>query len=200
MRSASASYREWGANSLWVGDNKNRGLGIFARSHIRIEPIALDTNGLETFLPCKIQGSVLLLGVWTRRTDSHDFRYIGQLWKYLTLHGEALRRERTIVVGDLNSNVIWDKRHSAASHSNVVQQLSEIGLESVYHHAHSIPQGKEPDATFFLQRNLRKPYHIDYAFLPKDWLATSTIEIGSHEMWLEYSDHMPVIVKIGAVP
>jgi exonuclease III len=199
-RSASASYREWGANSLWVGDNKNRGLGIFARPDIHLEPVALDANGLETFLPCKIQGSVLLLGVWTRQTDSHDFRYIGQLWKYLTLHGETLRRENSIVIGDLNSNVIWDKRHAAASHSNVVQQLSEIGLGSVYHYARSTPQGKERDATFFLQRNVRKPYHIDYAFLSKAWLPTATIEIGSHETWLEYSDHMPVRVTIGAVP
>jgi hypothetical protein len=123
-RSASASYRKWGANSLWVGDNKNRGLGIFARPHIHLEPVALDANGLEMFLPCKIQGSVLLLGVWTRQTDSHDLRYIGQLWKYLTLHGEALSRESAIVIGDLNSNVIWDKRHSVASHSKVVRQLS----------------------------------------------------------------------------
>ncbi len=200
VRSASASYREWGANSLWVGENKNRGLGIFAKPHIRLEPVALEANGLQTFLPCKILGTVFLLGVWTRRTESYDFRYIGQLWKYLTLHGEALRRESSIVIGDLNSNVIWDKRHAAASHTKVVQQLSDIGLESAYHYARSTSQGKERDATFFLQRNLRKPYHIDYAFLPKDWLATSTIEIGTHETWLEHSDHMPVRVKIDAVP
>ncbi len=198
-RSSSAPYREWAANSLWIGDNKNRGLGIFAKPHIRLEPMALDANGHETFLPCRIQGSIFLLGVWTRRTVSFDFRYIGQLWKYLALHGEALGRESSIVIGDLNSNVIWDKRHAAASHSGVVQKLSAIGLESAYHYAQATPQGKERDATFFLQRNLKKPYHIDYAFIPKDWLATSSVEIGANGTWLEYSDHMPVRVNIGAV-
>jgi hypothetical protein len=104
-RSASDSYREWSANSLWTGDNKNRGLGIFAKPHIRLEPVALNANGLELFLPCRIDSSMTLLDVWTRRTKSYDFRYIGQLWKYLNLHAEALRTKTSIVMGDFNSNV-----------------------------------------------------------------------------------------------
>ncbi len=199
-RSASDSYREWSANSLWIGDNKNRGLGIFAKPHIRLEPVALDANGLETFLPCRIDGSMTLLGVWTRRTESYDFRYIGQLWKYLNLHAEALRTKTSIVMGDFNSNVIWDKRHAAASHTRVVQQLSNIGLESLYHYAQLVPQGKERDATFFRQWNLKKPYHIDYVFILKNLLSSSTIEIGNSSAWLKYSDHMPARMRIGTVP
>jgi exonuclease III len=198
-RSTSATYREWAANSLWIGGNKNRGLGIFAKSHIRLEPVAWDANGLETFLPCRINGSTLLLGVWTKQSTSYDYRYIGQLWKYVALHREALSRQAAIVIGDLNSNVIWDKPRAVASHSKVVSALSDIGLESIYHHAHSMPQGKERDPTLFLQRNLLKPYHIDYAFLPREWLPTSSIEIGRHETWLGYSDHMPVRVEVGAL-
>ena len=141
-----------------------------------------------------------LLGVWTRQTESYDFRYIGQLWKYLNLHAEALRTKTSIVMGDFNSNVIWDKRHAVVSHTRVVQQLSDIGLESLYHYAQSVPQGKEQDATLFLQRNLKKPYHIDYAFIPKNRLQSSTIEIGKSSAWLKYSDHMPVRMRIGTVP
>jgi endonuclease/exonuclease/phosphatase family metal-dependent hydrolase len=36
-------------------------------------------------------------------------------------------------------------------------------------------------------------------WVPKDWLSTSTIEVGTHERWLEYSDHMPIRVKIDAL-
>jgi hypothetical protein len=50
-RSASDSYREWSANSLWIGDNKNRRLGIFAKPHIRLEPVALDAMDLRRFSP-----------------------------------------------------------------------------------------------------------------------------------------------------
>jgi endonuclease/exonuclease/phosphatase family metal-dependent hydrolase len=61
----------------------------------------------------------------------------------------------------------------------------------------SVPPGTERDATLFLQRNLKKPYHIDYAFIPKNLLPSSTIEIGESHTWLKYSDHMPVRVNIG---
>jgi hypothetical protein len=158
----------------------------------------MDANGLKTFLPCKIDGAVFLLGVWTQKTDSHDFRYIGQLWKYLNLHKETLRINDSVVIGDFNSNAIWDKKHAAASHTHVVGQLSEVGLYSLYHYVQSTSHGKEPDPTFYLYRNRQKPYHIDYAFLPKDWLPGSTIDIGHHEAWSKYSDHMPVRVKIVA--
>jgi hypothetical protein len=36
------------------------------------------------------------------------------------------------------------------------------------------------------------------AFLPNDWLSTSTIQIGTPETWLEFSDHMPVRIEISA--
>lgn len=29
-------YRAWGENHLWVGENKNKGLGIFAKPSIKI--------------------------------------------------------------------------------------------------------------------------------------------------------------------
>ena len=71
-----------------------------------------------------------LLGVWTRRTESYDFRYIGQLWKYLNLHAETLRTKTSIVMGDFNSNVIWDKRHAAVSHRSVVNSYRILGWKA----------------------------------------------------------------------
>lgn len=195
-RSASDEYKKWAGNHLWVGDDKNRGLGVFAKPHISIEPAELQSNGLKTFLPCKIQQSILLVGVWTRKTESYDYRFIGQLWKYLHLHKVALEANTSIIMGDLNSNVIWDRRHSLAKHSDVVRELANIGLESAYHRVRSVPQGKEPDPTFFLQRNLKKPYHIDYAFIPAAWLESCIVEIGDSTHWLKYSDHMPLRVKV----
>jgi exonuclease III len=195
-RSTSDEFRKWASNHLWVGDNKNRGLGVFAKPHISIEPDELQSDGLQTFLPCRIQRSVLLIGVWTRQTESYDYRYIGQLWKYLQLHKAALEANTSLVMGDLNSNVIWDRRHSVAKHSDVVRELANIGLESAYHRVRSVPQGKEPDPTFFLQRDLKKPYHIDYAFIPAAWLQSCTVEIGDSTHWLKYSDHMPLRVEV----
>ena len=99
------------------------------------------------------------------------------------------------MVGDVNSNVRWDKWDRWWNHSDVVRELGGLGTESAYHHARSVAQGDEPEPTLFLQRNTQKPYHIDYVFLPKAWLDGCSVRIGDPAEWLELSDHMPVIVE-----
>ena len=57
-------------------------------------------------------------------------------------------------------------------------------------------QGKESLPTFFLHRNLEKPYHIDYVFGSKCFSSNlKNVEIGNIEKWLEISDHLPVICE-----
>lgn len=61
-------------------------------------------------------------------------------------------------------------------------------------------QGEEQTPTFYLQRNITKPYHIDYAFIPSHLLPQASLFIGTHHEWLEISDHMPLIVEIPYPP
>ena len=198
-RSNNSRYCDWANTHLWVGDNKNRGLGVFAKPNISIEPANLESEHLQTFLSCVVNKAILLVGVWTRRSTSYDYRYIGQLWKFIQLHRASLAQSNTIVIGDLNSNVMWDKRHAVASHSNVVRDLRSLGLESAYHATRNIPQGLESDPTFYLQRNLNKQYHIDYAFLPRHLIGACTVHVGKASDWIGVSDHMPVVVDIEGV-
>lgn len=125
------------------------------------------------------------------------FRYVGQLWKYLQIHKNQLRRDKTILLGDLNSNRIWDQPDRWWNHSDVVEELGEIGLHSVYHGQTNDPQGQEMTPTFFLQRNLNKAYHIDYAFASSDLISACKVEVGNSDDWLNVSDHMPVTLSIG---
>ena len=193
-RSTHDGYRHWASNYLWVGDNKNCGLGIFARPNVRLEKLSLECGLLELFLPCQINGNACLLAVWTKQANSPTFKYIGQLWKYIELHRDSLTKMPLLVVGDLNSNVRWDKWDRWWNHSDVVRELESLGAQSAYHHARSVAQGAEPEPTFFLQRNIQKPYHIDYAFLPSAWLDGCSVTIGDAAEWIRLSDHMPVRV------
>jgi exonuclease III len=59
-------YKDWGKNYLWIGKNKRRGIGIFAKPDISLELMTIDSGRLEYFLPCLANKSFFLLAVWTR--------------------------------------------------------------------------------------------------------------------------------------
>lgn len=188
------AYKEWAQNYLWIGKNQNKGLGIFARSqHINLKKLEWRDDGLQLFLPCRINTKFNLIAVWTKQANSPNFRYIGQFWKYLQLHKKAVGRDPVIICGDFNSNAIWDEWDRWWNHSDVVRELGEIDIHSMYHELMKEDQGKESSPTLYLHKRLERPYHIDYAFISKRLLsAASSIEIGKHGSWLVHSDHMPL--------
>lgn len=193
-RTSNKNYQEWSNNSLWTGENKNKGLGIFAKENIKIASLDWESEGLKYFIPCRVNDDFNLIATWCHGANSPTFGYIGQLWKYLQLHKTQLGK--SIIAGDFNSNVFWDRWDRWWNHSDVVRELKEHQIESLYHHYFNEEQGKESSPTFFLQKNLNKPYHIDYIFA-SDEFSTSlkSMEIGVAEQWLEKSDHMPVICE-----
>lgn len=48
-RSTDNHYKAWASNYLWTGPNKNRGLGVFAKSHIQLEPVNFDSGLLQLY-------------------------------------------------------------------------------------------------------------------------------------------------------
>jgi exonuclease III len=195
-RSSDVKYQQWASNYLWIGKSKNKGLAIFAKPHIILERLNLDSDNLESFIPCKINNHTTLLAAWTRQANSPTFGYIGQLWKFLQIHKDTLASEETLLIGDLNSNACWDVWDRWWNHSDVVRELFEIGIQSLYHHQTGEPQGQETQPTFYMYRKPERPYHIDYAFLSAPLLKSSRLSIGAPSEWLEYSDHMPVIINM----
>lgn len=205
------AYQSWAGDYLWHGDNKNKGIGIFARNGYGVErlnwsgeftltgiqskspALTWTSEELKSFLPCIINGEYTLLGVWTKANDSSSIGYMGQFWKYLQIHKADLIGDKIIICDDFNSNTIWDEPGRWWNHSDVVRELADIGLQSVYHHINNEMQGEETQKTLFLQKNPSKAYHIDYFFVSEDLLKSSTVELGKPEQWLECSDHAPII-------
>jgi exodeoxyribonuclease-3 len=207
-------YLTWAGDYLWVGTNKNKGIGVFPKNGNRVtklswhgkftinglsgihSSICWSTSDLRLFLPFSVNDGLIVLAVWTKGNDNEAFGYVGQLWKYLQIHGKDLSGPSTMIVGDLNSNAIWDKEDRWWSHTGVVAELSDIGILSLYHQVMQEEQGSESTPTFYVHRNLRKPYHIDYAFTSSDLVGSSSVEVGKSSDWLHLSDHMPVIVTV----
>jgi exonuclease III len=190
-------YIDWAKNYVWIGKSKNKGIGVFSKSRQPIESLDWKAGNLQLFLPCKIGDSFNLLAVWTKQADSPTFAYIGQLWKYLQIHKENISSFPTIICGDFNSNKCWDIWDRWWNHSDVVRELEEMGIFSLYHTLKNEEQGKETDPTLFMYRKPDRSYHIDYVFIPQKFLNKQTkIEVGKLDAWLGYSDHMPIVFDI----
>ncbi|WP_200859593.1 endonuclease/exonuclease/phosphatase family protein [Sphingobacterium paucimobilis] len=190
-------YKEWASNYLWIGKTKNKGLGIFAKNDIRITPLSwsnqYDDHTVDYFLPCRVGNEFNLLACWCHGNNSPTFGYIGQLWKYLQLNKNI---ENTLIVGDLNSNKIWDRWDRWWNHTDVLNILDKSGIVSMYHHLTGEEQGEETKKTFFLQRNPAKAYHIDYVFCPTDRIGTmASLQVLDFEDWKHLSDHVPVVFE-----
>jgi exonuclease III len=191
-------YNEWAENYLWIGDTKNKGIGIFANKNIVLKKLNWSDNyenhKVKHFLPCSINGDFDLLAIWTHRNNSPNFKYIGQFWKYLQINKSRLNR--TIIAGDLNSNAIWDEWDRWWNHSDVIKILSDYGIESLYHKIRNEQQGKEMTSTYFHQKNKEKPFHIDYIFSCKELTEKLIkLDIGKYEEWIKISDHVPIICE-----
>lgn len=194
-KSKDESYINWAGNYLWTGNNKNSGLGVFAKNNTSLQALDWEPSGLELFIPF-LANDLTILGVWTKQANSPTFQYIGQLWKYLQAHQSKLPSSKSILCGDFNSNACWDKWDRWWNHSDVVKDLAEQDIYSAYHFLNKIEQGKEDAPTFYMHRNLAKPYHIDYAFASTALLSYAKFAIGVPDQWISLSDHMPIILDI----
>lgn len=193
-------YIEWANNYLWIGDTKNKGLGIFARPDIKLEKLEWSNkfkdHYVKHFLPCRINQVFDLLAVWTHKNDSPNFEYIGQFWKYLQVNKENFND--IIIIGDFNSSAIWHQYDKWWNHSDIINELKDLKIESLYHNFTGEEQGKESNPTLYFQRNLEKPYHIDYIFSSFIFSERlKKLEVGQADKWLKNSDHMPIFCEIG---
>ena len=89
----------------------------------------------------------------------------------------------------------------ALNHANAVATLEQLGLASAYHTVRGELQGQESVPTIYW-RDRRKDgptYHIDYVFLPSQWLSrVRELSVGTFEDWCGtgLSDHVPIVVDI----
>ncbi|WP_223252959.1 endonuclease/exonuclease/phosphatase family protein [Arthrobacter sp. AFG7.2] len=173
----------------WVGSNPHKGLGIvgFTNRSYRLHEAGML---LPWHIPFSVDG-LNVIGLWSHVRDK-DLKYVRVTHGIIDRHASFLSSAPSLIIGDFNSNTVWDQEHPGRNHSMLVTKLEALGLQSVYHRSQGLPHGEEIIKTYFHTKKLRFGHHIDYAFLG----GKSASMAGRPEDWLTYSDHMPLILDI----
>jgi exodeoxyribonuclease-3 len=187
------------SDSLWFGQNKNKGLGVFSYGDFKLRLLDVHNHNLKIILPIAVTSrkvSFTLFAVWANNPADKDGQYITQVWKALNQYENDISQNKTILIGDFNSNTIWDKPKREGNHSTIVKLLEGKGIHSVYHKHFNQIQGSEQHPTLYMYRHKDKPYHIDYCFASNDFIRKlKSVEVGDHNSWCSYSDHVPIIIN-----
>lgn len=182
-------------NVIWVGDNENKGLAVFSLSGKKIEIAPQYCEAFKYVLPV-IYGDYLVFAVWACNVG--NYRYVEQVYQAILYYKNCLKHKKIIIAGDFNSNSIWDSKYKKyGSHSALVQYLDIFGIVSAYHTIKGEEYGKESVPTFYLYRHKECPFHLDYCFLSQELVkCVADFSVGSPDLWLEYSDHLPLLLSL----
>ncbi len=193
-------------SALWIGDNPNKGLGVFSFGpHRLVRDHAYDPS-IQYALPVRVEepGRVVfhLLAVWAHHgLAGRTMATLGPTLRALAAYEPFLCATPSIVAGDFNNHVRWDKAGKAWNHANTVATIERLGFVSAYHVFQGLAQGEERHPTFYWRtRSIDGPtYHIDYVFMPRASVRhLQSVEVGTRAEWIAtgLSDHAPVIVDL----
>lgn len=180
-------YATFNKQCFWYGDSANKGLGVFFNSELKVKQNKWETYCLRNFISLRINDIFNLLGVWA------CYPYIEEYFIYQSINYKYYDSDM-VIIGDFNSNYIWDKKHGKRNHGEVVKMLESKGLVSAYHYTTSENQGKETQKTFYLYKHIDKSYHIDHCFANREKIKSYSIY--GEDIWLKYSDHRPIEIIV----
>ena len=193
----SDEYLEFASNYYWVGENQDYGLGIFAKDNVKLELVDLDDKGLRYFIPVNVNDDFNLLEIWTNpdMEGNKVIHYLKEITKYYEAHKDSgFFNENMIMCGDFNCDVRLINKTHGKNVYEMMDKLSEVSLIDVYHYLNDEIQGEESKSTFFMNRNLSKPFHLDHLFSARD--KVKDLQIPNPEYWMTLSDHVPLIFEI----
>lgn len=113
---------------LWFGVNQNKGLGIFSYSDYKLKLLDEYNPDFKIVAPIFVtrkRSKLILYAIWANNPTDREGHYITQVWKAINYYDSLLKNRRTLLIGDFNSNTIWDRPRREGNHSTVVSFLEK---------------------------------------------------------------------------
>jgi hypothetical protein len=184
----------------WIGSNPNKGLLAVAFGGWSLQVDERYDPGYQWVMPLHLTGPrrIRVLAVWdmNHRGKGHDAaRRLGACRASMDHYEDFLAGDSdlTLISGDFNNSVFWDKPTKGTKFSDFMDRLESRGMVSAYHFHNQCERGTEPDPTLWWTRNSEKPYHIDYTFVSRPE-TVEAVTMGLHADWIAHSDHSPMTV------
>ena len=111
-------------DTLWFGKNQNKGLAIFSYSNFKFKVLDVHNEDFKMIIPIAVTGGHFdfnLFAVWAYNPNDKDGKYITQVWKAINHYDKHDKNKPTILIGDFNSNTIWDYKNTVEQSFNVVK-------------------------------------------------------------------------------
>ncbi len=183
----------------WYGDNPHKGLAVLNFTEFKLHFLKTHNPEFRYILPYQLEinkSAIQLFHIWAMPHENDRAKsYVGQIWQAIQYYSYS--EEATILIGDFNSHVQWDKERKHGNHSDLVNYLADKSIVSAYHLQRNMQAGDEKEDTYFMYKKRDKGYHMDYCFLSTSLLqANFNCRIGKYENWIELSDHLPIILDL----
>lgn len=185
--------------------NPDKGLAVMTFGDYRIQATRPVEPMMEWVVLADIAGPLpfSLIAVWAMNHRASNIKAFPQSNPQPAAALNAYRIDSsgpTILAGDFNHNVSWDGGMPfAKQHARTLDAAKRAGLVSAYHHHLREAQGAETTPTLYWRGAGQKSYHIDYAFIPDEWLPKlREVSAGSKQEWIDsgLSDHVPLVVDL----
>ena len=203
------------------GDNKIKrdlGIGVFWKKDIGISIKQKDEwkNSLSKncdfryLVPYEVKGkfkTFTLIAVWTKdrikKNPEDKYEYVEKAHAAIDKYNELnLLEGRVILIGDFNSNTIWDPCYrKGQKHTDFENKLNEMKIQN----CSMLLEAKSNDTYYYYYKNQEKKVVNDYCFASIDIDKSPKLYIPDSKEWIPYenwskrwrglSDHCPISVK-----
>ncbi len=175
--------------------NARKGIALASLdAEYQITPLRRRPNRGRAIVGATVTGpiSFTALGIWGQGP-----RYANDVMATLDAYRRVLRSGPAVVLGDLNSGSNLTRQPPSKGHARILAALKDCGLVSAYHAFHDVAHGHEAHPTYRHQRNVTKPWHIDFCFVPAAWIQhVRSVELFDGDEWPKKSDHLPLSVEL----